>query len=57
MRIFDRFYRVDRSRDRASGGHGFGLALVKQLVEAGGGEVGADSASGLTTVWFTLPAT
>lgn len=56
-RIFDRFYRVDKSRDRASGGHGLGLALVKQLVEAGGGEVGADSAAGLTTVWFTLPAT
>ena len=55
--IFDRFYRVDKSRDRASGGHGLGLALVKQLVEAGGGEVGADSAGGLTTVWFTLPAT
>ena len=53
--IFDRFYRVDKSRDRASGGHGLGLALVKQLVEAAGGEVGAESAAGLTTVWFTLP--
>jgi signal transduction histidine kinase len=53
-RIFDRFYRVDKSRDRASGGSGLGLALVKQLVEAGGGEVGAESAGGSTTVWFTL---
>jgi len=54
--IFDRFYRVDKSRDRSSGGHGLGLALVKQLVEAGGGELGANSAGGLTTVWFTLPS-
>jgi len=53
-RIFDRFYRVDRSRDRASGGSGLGLALVKQLVEAAGGEVGAESVGGSTTVWFTL---
>jgi len=55
-RIFDRFYRVDQSRDRASGGYGLGLALVKQLIEAAGGQVGAESASGSTTVWFTLAA-
>jgi len=55
-RIFDRFYRVDQSRDRASGGYGLGLALVKQLIEAAGGEVGAESANGSTTVWFTLAA-
>jgi len=55
-RIFDRFYRVDRSRDRASGGSGLGLALVKHLVEAAGGEVGAESARGSTIVWFTLAA-
>ena len=55
-RIFDRFYRVDQSRDRTSGGYGLGLALVKQLIEAAGGEVGAESANGATTVWFTLAA-
>ncbi len=55
-RIFDRFYRVDQSRDRASGGYGLGLALVKQLIEAAGGKVGAESANGSTTVWFTLAA-
>jgi two-component system sensor histidine kinase BaeS len=55
-RIFDRFYRVDRSRDRSSGGYGLGLALVKQLIEAAGGQVGAESAGGSTTVWFTLAA-
>ena len=53
-RIFERFYRVDKARGRDSGGHGLGLALVKQLVEAEGGEVGADSGEGRTTVWFTL---
>ena len=55
-RIFDRFYRVDHSRDRTSGGYGLGLALVKQLIEGAGGEVGAESANGATTVWFTLAA-
>jgi signal transduction histidine kinase len=55
-RIFDRFYRVDQSRDRSSGGYGLGLALVKQLIEAAGGQVGAESANGSTTVWFTLAA-
>jgi signal transduction histidine kinase len=55
-RIFDRFYRVDQSRDRSSGGYGLGLALVKQLIEAAGGQVGAESANGSTTVWFTLGA-
>ena len=41
--VFERFYRVEKSRDRASGGAGIGLAIVKQLVEAGGGRVGAES--------------
>jgi len=54
-RIFERFYRVEKSRDRARGGAGIGLAIVKQLVEAGGGRVGAESADGLTRVWFSLP--
>jgi two-component system sensor histidine kinase BaeS len=53
--LFERFYRVEKSRDRARGGAGIGLAIVKQLVESTGGRVGAESADGLTRVWFSIP--
>jgi len=55
-RVFERFYRVEKSRDRARGGAGIGLAIVKQLIEASGGRVGAESADGQTRFWFSLPA-
>jgi signal transduction histidine kinase len=54
--VFERFYRVEKSRDREHGGAGIGLAIVKQLVEAGGGRVGAESGDGSTRFWFSLPA-
>ncbi len=54
--VFERFYRVEKSRDSARGGAGIGLAIVKQLVEAVGGQVGAESESGITRFWFRLPA-
>jgi two-component system sensor histidine kinase BaeS len=44
--VFDRFHRVDPSRDRSSGGMGIGLALVRQLVHAMNGEVDVDSEVG-----------
>jgi signal transduction histidine kinase len=53
--VFERFYRVDKSRDRASGGAGIGLAIVRQIVEAAGGAVGAESRDGMTRFWFSLP--
>lgn len=53
--LFERFYRVEKSRDRALGGAGIGLAIVKQLVEGWGGRVGADSTPGRTRFWFSLP--
>jgi signal transduction histidine kinase len=55
--IFERFYRVEKSRDRRHGGAGLGLAIVRQLVESAGGRVGAESANGLTTIWFTVKST
>jgi two-component system sensor histidine kinase BaeS len=54
--VFERFYRVDKSRSRESGGAGIGLAIVKQLIEAHGGGVGAESGAGATRIWFELPA-
>jgi two-component system, OmpR family, sensor histidine kinase BaeS len=54
-RVWERFYRVEKSRDRARGGAGIGLAIVKQLVEQGGGRVGAESRDGLTRFWFSVP--
>jgi signal transduction histidine kinase len=54
-RVFERFYRVEKSRDQARGGAGIGLAIVKQLVEASGGRVGAESAEDRTRFWFSLP--
>jgi signal transduction histidine kinase len=54
--IFERFYRADPARARATGGAGLGLTIVKQLIEAHGGQVWATSAPGQgATFSFTLP--
>jgi signal transduction histidine kinase len=55
--VFERFYRVDKSRSRAGGGSGIGLTISKHLVEAHGGRIWAAS-DGLgrgSTFAFTLP--
>ncbi len=44
QRIFERFYRVEPARDRASGGSGIGLAIAKAIIEAHGGTIRAESA-------------
>ncbi len=54
--IFERFFRAERSRSRDAGGAGIGLSITKELIEAHGGRVGAESSGGTTSVWLTLPA-
>jgi two-component system sensor histidine kinase BaeS len=53
--IFERFFRADRSRSRDAGGAGIGLAIVKELIAAHGGRIGAESSDNETTIWFVLP--
>jgi two-component system sensor histidine kinase BaeS len=53
--IFERFYRGEKSRSRRHGGAGIGLAIVKELVEAHNGSIGADLMDGRVRIWFTLP--
>ena len=45
-RVFDQFYRVDKSRSRSTGGAGIGLTIVRKLVEAHGGTVRAETKPG-----------
>ncbi|MBK3496794.1 cell wall metabolism sensor histidine kinase WalK [Viridibacillus sp. YIM B01967] len=55
-RIFDRFYRVDRARARSMGGTGLGLAISREMIQAHGGKIWAESDEGHgTTIFFTLP--
>ncbi|EOP25265.1 MULTISPECIES: sensor histidine kinase [Bacillus] len=60
LRVFERFFRTDRSRSSQSGGSGLGLAIAKSLIEMHKGEIGvrnrADGKQG-SEFWFTLPIT
>jgi two-component system heavy metal sensor histidine kinase CusS len=55
-RIFDRFYRVDQSRQRQHEGGGLGLSIVKSIIEVHDGKVAVVSDNGLTTFTVVLPA-
>ncbi|GAK30077.1 two-component histidine kinase [Weissella oryzae SG25] len=54
-RLFDRFYRVERSRNTKTGGTGLGLAIVSSVIEAHGGSVRVESDSELTSFIIRLP--
>ena len=55
-RVFTRFWRGEKSRSRETGGAGIGLSIVKELVQAHGGEVSVESALGEGSVFrVTLP--
>ncbi len=54
--VFDRFYRVDKSRNRSTGGSGLGLTIAREIVEAHGGEIWVESVEGEgSTFSLSLP--
>ncbi|MFV2057389.1 MAG: heavy metal sensor histidine kinase, partial [Thiohalomonadales bacterium] len=54
-KLFDRFYRVDASRQRAGEGVGLGLAIAKSIVELHHGKIDVQSSNGLTQFRITIP--
>ncbi len=55
QRVFDRFYRVDPSRQRSSEGTGLGLAITRSIIVSHGGSISVTSKAGVTTFSMKLP--
>ena len=55
-RVFERFYRVDKSHSKEIGGTGLGLSICHTIVDRLGGKIGVESKENKgSTFWFTLP--
>jgi signal transduction histidine kinase len=55
-RIFDRFYKIEKTKNVIYGGNGLGLTITKNIVDALDGEIWVESEEGKgTTFWFTIP--
>jgi two-component system sensor histidine kinase BaeS len=52
--IFDRFYRVDKARNRMDGGSGLGLSIVRSIAEAHGGQISVQSTPGKGSTFTVL---
>lgn len=55
-RLFDRFYRVDNSRQHSDEGTGLGLAIVRSIMRAHGGDAFVRSEHGITTFFLRIPS-
>jgi len=55
-RVWESFYKVDKSRTRSYGGTGLGLHIVQSVVHAHGGTCGAENVPGGVTFWFEIPS-
>ncbi|MBO0994369.1 sensor histidine kinase [Bacillus sp. SD088] len=54
-KMFERFYRIDGSRSRDTGGAGLGLSITKEIIEQHHGKIGYKPSEDKNTFWFTLP--